>query len=226
MNRTIAVAIKCILCALLARTLSARWASASEPIANTVAPGGDPGDDVMRIYGAGGGTGTVIGKYVYTNPQNGDLMEEICLVTANHVVPNGLTQLGYRSSFGGTATNSFNVTPTSSATYHMGPTGTEDMAFIGATVDLSQLTVLQLRCCRLCNRRLPLPLPRRMLAIRLRPAATSISPRWATVSRVRRMPPSIWRPDRTSRTCIIRKMPTNSMASSEPSLTRSPPTAR
>jgi hypothetical protein len=85
----------------------------------------------------GAGTGTLIGKAY--DPQSGNLY--LGFVTADHVVrgTSGLT-LGFR---GLNDPNSFNIVPDSSATFLGGPGNVVDMAFIGATVNLNNLTPLQ-----------------------------------------------------------------------------------
>ncbi len=91
-------------------------------------------DAAVRILTTGGsGTGTLIGR-----SEDGTNLF-LCLVTADHLFLNGstLNQIGFRGT--GQA-DTFNFTPSSSAVFHGGPTGSEDLAFIGVTVALASLT--------------------------------------------------------------------------------------
>jgi hypothetical protein len=117
---------------------------ASIPINQLGTPGTDPYDDIFRILNSNGsaGTGTVFGMRL-VNANTLDL----CIATADHVLRLGsLGQLGFRSinpTAGTMDPNAFNFTPASSATFLGGPTGSVDMAFIGATINLNSLTLIQ-----------------------------------------------------------------------------------
>jgi len=106
--------------------LTAYAAQGSILMTSTVGVGGF--DASIRI---GGGSGTI-----FAIVDNGGNVETLCIVTADHVLSTTApTTIGIRGSGNG----GFDVTAVSSVQRRGGPTGKEDLAFVGFTIDLNKI---------------------------------------------------------------------------------------